>query len=170
MKWLTHQTEEKSVQTEELYYTRQWINTEGLFSNPELVQDIRASSKNLSLATNAGVKQSNREAKVPVFGIVYYDEDAIANIFGFSDLKKKHQITYDSNKEDTFLMHMDNEIIKFECSPDGLYQYLVSKGYQQSLKEDRKEDGTSNLISTVAKNRQGYALRQYERAKEARRL
>jgi hypothetical protein len=54
---------------------------------------------------------------VPGFGKVYYDEDAIANIFGFSDLKKKHQITYDSDKEDAFLVHMDNKIIKFECSP-----------------------------------------------------
>jgi hypothetical protein len=50
------------------------------------------------------------------------------------------------------------------------YQYLVSKGYQQSLKEEQKEDGASNLISTVAKNRKGYTLRQFERAKEARRL
>jgi hypothetical protein len=38
------------------------------------------------------------------------------------------------------------------------------------LKEDREEDGTSNLISTVAENRQGYMLRQFEHVKEARRL
>jgi hypothetical protein len=38
------------------------------------------------------------------------------------------------------------------------------------LKEDQKEDGASNLISTVAKNRKGYRLGQFERAKEARRL
>jgi hypothetical protein len=87
-----------------------------------------------------------------------------------SDLKEKHRITYDSNKEDAFLVHMDTAIIKFECSPDGLYQYSVSKGYQQSLKDDRKKDGTSNFIGTVAENRQGYTLRQYERAKEARKL
>jgi hypothetical protein len=53
---------------------------------------------------------------------------------------------------------MDNKIIKFECSPDGLYQYLVSNGYQQGLKEDQKEDDASNLISTVAENRKGYTL------------
>ncbi len=100
-------------------------STLSLFSNPDLVQDIRTSSKTLSLATNAGVKQSNRKANVPGFGKVYYDEDAIANIFGFSDLKKKYQITYDSDKEDAFLVHMDNGIIKFECSPDRLYQYPV---------------------------------------------
>jgi hypothetical protein len=39
-------------------------STLSLFSNPELVQDIRTSSKTLSLATNAGVKMSNREANV----------------------------------------------------------------------------------------------------------
>ena len=65
-------------------------STLSLFSNPQLVQDIQTSSKTLSLATNAGVKQSNREAIVPGFGKVYYDKDAIANIIGFSDLKKKH--------------------------------------------------------------------------------
>jgi hypothetical protein len=62
------------------------------------------------------------------------------------------------------------KIIKLECSPDGLYQYLVSNGYQQSLKEEKRKDGASNLISTVAKNRKGYKLHQFERAKEARRL
>ena len=107
---------------------------------------------------------------MPGFGKVYYDEDAVANIFGFSDLKKKHRITYDSEKEDAFLVHKDNEIIKFECSPDGLYQYRVTKGYQDSLKKEQEHEGTSNLVSTVTENRKGYTLRQFERAKEARRL
>jgi hypothetical protein len=65
---------------------------------------------------------------------------------------------------------LDNELIKPECSPDGLYEYLVSSGYQQGLKENQKEDGASDLISTVAENRKGYTLRQFERAKEARKL
>jgi hypothetical protein len=51
-----------------------------------------------------------------------------------------------------------------------LYQYSVSSGYQQGLKEDQKEDGASNLISMVAENRKGYTLHQFERAKEARKL
>jgi hypothetical protein len=82
-------------------------STLSLLSNPNLVQDIRTSSKTLSLAANAGVKQSNCKASVPGFGKVYYNEDAITNIFGFSDLKKKHRITYDSNKEDAFIIHME---------------------------------------------------------------
>ncbi len=89
------------------------------------MENIRTTEATLALATNAGVKQSNQEATVPGFGKVYYDRDAIANIFGFSDLKKKHRITYNSEKEDAFLVHMgdemDNKIVKFECSPEGLY-------------------------------------------------
>ena len=141
--------------------------TLSLFSNPELVEDIRTSKKTLALATNAGVKQSKQEAIVPGFGKFYYDEDAIANIFGFSDLKKKYRITYDSYKEDAFLVHMENKIIKFECSPDGLYQYQVSKGYQESMNQETSNQyGTSNLVSTVAENRKGYTLRQFEQAKQ----
>jgi hypothetical protein len=112
---------------------RNWITLDdgsmtSLFSNPDLVEDIQTSSKTLLSATNAGVTQSNKEATVPGFGKVYFDKDTIANIFGLSDLKKKYQITYDSEKEDAFLVHMENNVIKFECSPEGLYQYDVSKG------------------------------------------
>jgi hypothetical protein len=108
-------------------------STLSLFSNSELVENIRTTGRTLALATNAGVKHSNKKATVPDFGTVYYDEDAIANIFGLSDLKKNHRVTYDSNKEDAFLVHMNDKMIKFECSPDGLYQYKVSKDYQSNL-------------------------------------
>jgi hypothetical protein len=148
-----------------------------LFSNPDLVTNIRTSKKTLALATNAGVKKSNQEAHVPGFGKVYYDKDAIANIFGFSDLKKKHRITYDSEEEDAFIVHMDDHILKFECTPEGLYQYEVSKNYKEDITPKQmgktkrlKTEGTSNLISTVAENKKGYTTRQFERAKEARKL
>ena len=67
---------------------------------------------------NAEVKQSNQEVVVPGFDKVYFDKDAVANIFGFSDLKRRYRITHDSdNKEDAFIVHKEHEIIKFECSP-----------------------------------------------------
>jgi hypothetical protein len=47
--------------------------------------------------------------------MVWYDETAIANIFGFTDLKKKHRITFDSEKEDAFIVHMyQNKITRIE--------------------------------------------------------
>jgi hypothetical protein len=116
------------------------------------VEDIQTSSKTLVLATNAGVTHSSKGVTVPGFGKVSFDKDAIANIFGLSDLKKQYQITYDSENEDTFLIHKPDEIIKFECSPDGLYQYKVSKGYKRDLKRQEIKNGTSYLISTVTGN------------------
>ena len=96
-------------------------STLSLFGNPKLVKGIQESKTTLELATNAGTKCSNQEVDVPGFGRVWYDQDAIANICGFADLVKKHRIMYDSDKEDTFLVHMHDKTIKFECSPEGLY-------------------------------------------------
>jgi hypothetical protein len=94
---------------------KNWItldngSTLSLFSDPDLVENITTTATTLAITTNAGVKQSNQEATVPGFGKVYYDKDAIANIFGFSNLKKKHRITYDSKKEDAFLVYMGDEM------------------------------------------------------------
>jgi hypothetical protein len=93
--------------------------------------------------------------------MVWYDKTAIANIFGLSDLKKKHRITFDSEKEDAFIVHMDKGNMKFKCNPKGLYTFEVSNKY---LKKE------SHLIKTVKENRVGYTQRQFEQAKRAREL
>jgi hypothetical protein len=60
---------------------------------------------------------------------VWYDDTAIANIFGLSDLKKKHRITFDSEKEDAFIVHMDKGNMESKCNPKGLYTFEVSDKY-----------------------------------------
>ncbi len=70
----------------------------------------------MSLATNASIKESNCKANVPGFGKAFYNEDVISNIFGFSDLKKK-DLTYNSNKEDAILVHVDNENYQVRMQP-----------------------------------------------------
>ena len=64
-----------------------------------------------------------------------------------SDLKKTFQITYDSEKEDAFLVHMPDKIVKFECNPEGLYHYKVPKSYINDLTKN-----TILLVSTVSEN------------------
>ena len=145
-------------------------STLSIFGNPDLVQGIKTSKTMLEMATNGGTTMSNKVAQVPGFGQVWFNENAIANIFGLSDLKKKYRVTYDSSKEDAFLVHENGKIIlKFECSEDGLYIYEVPKRYRDGLVKD-KSKGKNNMVSTVAENRKGYTLRQYERAKKARAL
>jgi hypothetical protein len=154
---------------------KNWItldngSTLSLFSNPDSVEDIQTASRTLVLVMNAGVKHSNQEVVAPGFGKVRFDEEAIANIFGFSNLKKQHRMTCDSDKEDAFLVHEEDKIIKFECSPEGSHQHEASKDCKKDMQVKERKDGTSNLISTVTKNWKGCTTRQSERAKEARKL
>jgi hypothetical protein len=114
------------------------------------------------LVTNAGTSRTTKKiANVPGYGTVWYDKTAIANIFGLSELKKKHRVAYDSEKEDAFIFHMNDNTLKFECNPKGLYTYKVSDEY---LKKQ------SHLINTVKENRVGYTQRQFEQAKRAQEL
>jgi hypothetical protein len=130
-------------------------STLSLFGNPKMVTNIRESKTTLELVTNAGTRTTKKIADVPGYGTVWYDETAIANIFGLSELKKKHRVTYDSEKEDAFIVHMNKDTLKFECNPKGLYTYKVSN---------------EHLINTVKENRVGYTQRQFEQAKRAREL
>jgi hypothetical protein len=104
-------------------------STLSLFWNPNMVKNIREWKSSLELATNTGTKTTKQVADTPGFGTVWYDETAIANIFGLLDLKKKHRITFDSEKEDAFIVHMDKGNMKFKCNPKGLYTFEVSNKY-----------------------------------------
>jgi hypothetical protein len=119
-------------------------STLSLFGNPKMVTNIRESKTTLELATNAGTRTTKKIADVPGYGTVLYDKAAIANIFGLSELKKKLRVTYDSEKEDAFIVHMNDNTLKFECNPKGLYTYKVSDEY---IKKQ------SHLINTVQENR-----------------
>ena len=124
-------------------------STLSIFANPELVEEIRKSKSTLEMATNAGMRLTNQEANVPGFGTIWYDEGAIANIFSFTELVEKHQITFDSRVENAFLVHQPDKIVKFKHTPEGLYMYRVDKDYKKSL----KEKGSSNLVTTLSVNR-----------------
>ena len=105
-------------------------STLSLFTNPELVVNIRKADDVLQLATNTGVKFNNEKAEVPNFGEVWYDKDAIANIIGFADLlSKSNRITYDSAKEDAFIVHLPDGKLKLKRTAEGLYAFKPHKGF-----------------------------------------
>ena len=136
-----------------------------LFCNPGLVHDIKPSHKRMILAMNAGSKQHSTKATVPGFGEVWFDPEAIANIFGFAEMRKKHQITYDSDKEDAFLVYTENGIIKFKVTQEGLYEYEVTKEYLKNLQDSKVHQEKSHLVTSVTENMVGYTDQQPKRAK-----
>ena len=63
--------------------------------NPDLVTNIRPSEKPLLMSTNAGTKRLSLDAGVDGFGVAKFDNEQLANIFGFLHMVEKYSITYD---------------------------------------------------------------------------
>jgi hypothetical protein len=140
-------------------------STMSIFHEPNWVEDIKKSSP-IHMSTNAGVRSVNRKANVPGFGEVWFDDDAIANIFGFANLVDKYRVTYDSQEEDAFIVHTENGRVKFERTPEGLYAYRLTDSYKKIL----TKQGECNLVDTVKENRMGLTKREFQRAVKARQL
>jgi hypothetical protein len=135
--------------------------------NPDLVTDVKISETPVEMTTNAGNKMIELEATVPGNGKVCFDPGQIANIYGFSHMADENRITYDSQKEDAFLVHTNGGVIKFTRTPDGLYAYKPSEAYKKHV-ADSNETGrhyVDNMVSTVRENMMGYTQRQFENAK-----
>ena len=144
------------------------------FMNPELVTDIQQANTPITMTTNTGTKKIDLKVTVPGLGQTWFDPTQIANIFGFSHMADKYRITFDSDQEDTFLVHSDKGGIKFKRTEDGLYAYKPTTDYTKKVAAMNatiptyRKDGTQMLISTVNENRKGYTQRQFENAKRAR--
>ncbi|MGC9237634.1 MAG: hypothetical protein ACP5GF_12175 [Thiomonas sp.] len=106
----------------------------------------------------------------------------MANIFGLAQLADKYRVTFDSDVENAFVVHVDDRVVKFACTPEGLYAYKPSDRYLAEVAESKCMNppdstdavtayrGRSFLISSVEENRKGYTQRQFDDAKRARRF
>ena len=144
-------------------------------TNAGLVTNIRVSNNPLTMATNAGTKILDHDADIYGFGVAKFDETSIANIMGFSHLAKQTRITYDNKcpgneEENVFKVHTDGGIAEFRVNDEGLYVYEPSEKYLNHVREQKINEQNSLLISTVDENTKFHSQRQYERAKEARKI
>ena len=86
---------------------------------------------------------------------VWYHPDAITNILSLSNVKRKYRVTYDSSKENSFLVHTKDKIVIFPESDSGLYAHDM-------------EDRELVMLNTVADNMAKYSKREISGAKKAR--
>jgi hypothetical protein len=98
----------------------------------------------ITMTTNTGTTRIQSEATVPGFGTTWFDQNQIANIFGFSHLVDKHRIMYDSDQEDAFLVHTNYGITKLQRTNDGFYVYKPTADYKNKLAA--RHENTENTL------------------------
>ena len=67
-------------------------------------------------------------------------------VFSLHLLAKKHRITYDSAKEDAFIVHQKDRKTKFKASKNGLYYF----------KPEYRTGTVLNDVASVQDNKKGY--------------
>ena len=75
----------------------------------------------------------------------WYNKKAMANVISFASMSKQYRITYDNTKEEIFLVHTENGIVRFEKNQEGLYIYRLPDKYKEAVKDhNKKRKGWSN--------------------------
>jgi hypothetical protein len=139
-------------------------STVSLFCNRDYVGNVWSVEKPLELATNAGILKTNQKAFVKGFGEVWFDSRAITNIFSFAEMEDKHRITYNSTNESAFLVELQDKIVKFKQSDNGLYYF--DPPYNKS----KQMCATNVPMNSVQENMKLFTNRQVERAKLTRKI
>ena len=121
------------------------------------MEEIKTTQESIILQTNAGEISINNKGYLNGYGWVWYDERAITNILCLNNMKQKYKVTYDSSREDAFIVHKRDKKIYFTSSDNGLYYHDTT-------------NRQVNLMNTVEENMLGYTERQITRAKKARDL
>jgi hypothetical protein len=113
-----------------------------------MVENIRDSvDGTMHLVTNAGSLATTQKADLPQCGDVWFNDKAITNIFSYVEMADRYRITYDSEKEDAFIVHLPNKQVRFERIGNNLY------GYKPPMKATLV---SSQLLSTVEENKSFY--------------
>ena len=148
-------------------------STVDMFSNADLLTNIRRTPQTMTVQCNAGVATTNLIADLPGYpNPVWYLAEGVANILSFSKVASVFPITYDSTN-DRFSMHKpDGKIRHFNRSDKGLYYYDTKRSgsHTSESEQDTHADDEYVFVTTVADKKSNYAMSDYRMAEMARKI
>ena len=135
--------------------------TVDIFCNKDLLNDIHEVDQGIMVIGSTGARTTTKRAVLPGYGNVWYDKENTANILSMGNMKKRYQITHNSDCGDTFKVHDRNTgsvVMEFIPTKDGLYYF------------DALEWCASVLVTTVSMNKSRYMTQDITRATNVRKL
>ena len=134
--------------------------TADVFGNATLLHNIHEVTTPLHIQGITGVQVITQQGTLPGHGVVWYHPHVTVNILSMAKLKQQYHITYDSGKENAFIVREpDTTHTKyiFKESHDGLYYHDLNNTQQM-------------YITTVTENKQKYSQSDIKRADGVRAL
>ena len=131
-----------------------------LFCKKAHLQNVRRARDPLVLTTNAGTIKVEEQGDLQGYGELPVHESAVTNIFALANLCKKFRVTFDSAKDEAFLVHTPDKVMRFAKTKSNLYAYKP-----QPVAVERH-----SLVQTVEENMNFHTPREVQRAKRAREL
>ena len=105
----------------------------------------------------------SHEGILPNFGAVPYHPDAVTNVMSLASLSDRCRVTFDSDKDNAFLVHAPEKIVRFERNESNLHSH---KPDSLNVSAPKKH----SHVQTVEENQMFCTPRENLRAKKARDL
>ena len=96
-------------------------STISLFKDNMFLKDIWLAENKLVMKANTGSKLIQEKGIIPGYGDVWYDKNAVSNLFSLSDMVSRGlRVVYDSEKVDELVVYTKDECtIKFPVDERG---------------------------------------------------
>jgi len=141
-----------------------------IFKNSELLQNVREyeGQGGLTLHSNGGTLKANMIGDIPGYGTVWLNEQSLANILSFANVRKRCRITLQTGPNDpspTIVVHRSSGVpMLFREHSLGLYVHDTSNLKLQSNKVMAQQNDYS-FLSTMKQLEANFTPKELERAK-----
>jgi hypothetical protein len=164
---LAQQADQKPIDPNFLLLNSQ--STVNLFSNPQLVENVRQAATPINVHCNKG---SMPTTTVADFGSneVYLNPDKIANVLSCFHLGQKHHITYDSkDRGGIFKVHTFDSLLEFKPTNKGLHVLDLHGNPKAAhvLVTSSQPTDEHLHVNTVHSNYKGFTKKQIQRVCKA---